>query len=229
LGGRKGIPLPGGGFWLFDMEETFMLPLLIVLILLTYNPAFSGEGLIPSAQELALAIQEATKTHRRAERLLGQSNLQNIFGDLSVNNGCSQQVLNQRKSQNCQIKLLDPSKGKNQTLVFVSFFMPEASLKSLFQEAPLYNAILVLRGLYQDSFVKTAQKLQELGITVDINPELFEKHHIASVPTFVFLKDGHSIFSLKGNVTLSFVAQKFKDQLIEHQYNSSKPKGALCS
>jgi type-F conjugative transfer system pilin assembly protein TrbC len=110
-------------------------------------------------------------------------------------------------------------------LVFVSFSMPEASLKSLAQEAQRtwtrgdasqqHHAVLVMRGLYQDSFVKTASKIQELGIAVDIHPELFETHHVTSVPTFVRLEDGQPIHSLKGNVTLDFVVKAFEDQEVE--------------
>jgi type-F conjugative transfer system pilin assembly protein TrbC len=145
-----------------------------------------------------------------------------------------------------------PTRDKNQLYVFVSFSMPEMSLKTLAQEAERvstlrtsspktstpesstqkYNAVLVMRGLYQDSFVKTAQKLQQLGIAVDINPELFETHNVTSVPTFVFLRNTHPIttqvseaqastaqvaYSLKGNVTLAFAIKKFKDQLAGNQ------------
>ncbi len=109
-------------------------------------------------------------------------------------------------------KTLAPMETKN-LLIFVSFSMPEASLKSLFQEAQKQGAILVMRGLYQDSFVQTARKLQQLGISVDIHPELFEAHHITSVPTFIKIDNGHPLYSLKGNVTLDFALKKF-DQLI---------------
>jgi len=100
-------------------------------------------------------------------------------------------------------------------LVFVSFSMPEASLKSLAQEAQNHRATLVMRGLYQDSIVKTASKLHELGIAVDIHPELFESHHVTSVPTFVRLENGEAIYSLKGNVTLDFAAKTFEEQHVK--------------
>ena len=98
--------------------------------------------------------------------------------------------------------------------------MPETSLKSLAQEAQRvstqkHHVVLVMRGLYEDSFVKTASKLQELGIAVDIHPELFEAHHVTSVPTFVRLENGEPIFSLRGNVTLDFVLKTFEDQKVE--------------
>jgi len=110
---------------------------------------------------------------------------------------------------------LAPMKTKN-LLIFVSFSMPEASLKSLFQEAQKQGAVLVMRGLYQDSFVQTAQKFQQLGIAVDIHPKLFEAHHITSVPTFIKTNNGRPLYSLKGNVTLDFALKKF-DQRVREQ------------
>ncbi len=112
----------------------------------------------------------------------------------------------------------------NNVLIFVSFSMPEASLKSLFQEAQKQGAVLVMRGLYQDSFVQTAQKLQQLGVAVDIHPELFEAHHIVSVPTFIKIGNGRSLYNLKGNVTLDFALKKFnqdvRNQLVGNQHVS---------
>ena len=99
----------------------------------------------------------------------------------------------------------------DQILVFVSFSMPEASLKALAQEAFKHNAMLVMRGLYQGSFAKTARKVQGLGIGVDIHPELFYAHTIRAVPTFILLKAGQAVCRLSGNVPLGFVADKFKE------------------
>ena len=50
----------------------------------------------------------------------------------------------------------------HEVVVFVSFSMPEASLRALSKAAAEYNAVLVMRGLYEDSFVKTSAKLQQI-------------------------------------------------------------------
>ena len=126
-------------------------------------------------------------------------------------------------------KTLAPIKTKD-VLIFVSFSMPEASLKSLFQEAQKQGAVLVMRGLYRDSFVQTAQKLQQLGITVDIHPELFETHHIVCVPTFIKTNNGRPLYSLKGNVTLDFALKKFghdvRNQLVGDSLVGKQPVNA---
>lgn len=95
--------------------------------------------------------------------------------------------------------------------VFVSFSMPEASLKSLFHEASKHKAVLVMRGLYEDSFVKTAAKLQQMGITMDIHPELFEKYHVEQVPVFIRLDKGREVARLSGNVSLDFAVSKLAE------------------
>lgn len=100
---------------------------------------------------------------------------------------------------------------RHEVLVFVSFSMPEASLKSLFHEASKHKAVLVMRGLYENSFVKTAAKLQQMGITVDIHPELFEKYHVERVPVFVRLDKGREIARLSGNVSLDFAVSKLAE------------------
>ena len=154
----------------------------------------------------------------------------NLMKGLNIKAGCPSQLFNKggEVRGNCSSKtaqsslfpqdeeMLEPGK-KDQLLVFVSFSMPEASLKSLAQAAEQHNAVLITRGLYEDSFVKTANKLKDLGIGVDINPELFETYQIDAVPTFVCVKSGRPLWRLKGNVTLGFVTKKFKGQRPEEE------------
>ncbi|MBP9752203.1 MAG: type-F conjugative transfer system pilin assembly protein TrbC [Proteobacteria bacterium] len=100
--------------------------------------------------------------------------------------------------------------------VFVSFSMPKASLINLLKEAPKHNATLVLRGLKNNSFKETAKVIQDFydqekgeGVGFEINPELFEKHKIASVPVFLNLTNNNK---LSGNVTLDFAVKKIKEE-----------------
>lgn len=156
----------------------------------------------------------------------------NLMKDLNPKAGCPSQLFTKKGElrENCSSKTVQspkdadvlPSQKKDQLLVFVSFSMPEASLKSLARDAEKYNAILVMRGLYEDSFVKTANKLKDLGIGVDISPELFETHKVTAVPTFVALKSDQPLWCLKGNVTLDFVVKTFKDQRVGDQLAGSQ-------
>ncbi len=73
-------------------------------------------------------------------------------------------------------------------LVFVSFSMPEASLKRLATEAAKTNAVLVFRGPKERSLKKTLQAfepLAKLGASAILHPEAFTWNRIDSVPVFV--------------------------------------------
>lgn len=95
-------------------------------------------------------------------------------------------------------------------LVFVSFSMPEVSLKSLAEMAERYNAVLILRGLVEESFTKTAARLKYFKSGMEVNPELFKTYKITRVPTFVLLRKDQEASRLSGNVSLPFAAEKLK-------------------
>ncbi len=73
-------------------------------------------------------------------------------------------------------------------LVFVSFSMPEASLKRLATDAAKANGVLVFRGPKEGSLKKTLQAfepLAKLGASAILHPEAFTWNRIDSVPVFV--------------------------------------------
>jgi type-F conjugative transfer system pilin assembly protein TrbC len=73
-------------------------------------------------------------------------------------------------------------------LVFVSFSMPEASLKRLATDAARANAVLVFRGPKDGSLKQTLQAfepLAKLGASAILHPEAFTWNRIDSVPVFV--------------------------------------------
>ena len=93
--------------------------------------------------------------------------------------------------------------------IFVSLSMGDAALKSLYQEAQDYGAVLVLRGLEDNSFKKTAETLQRLAIHVQIDPELFERYQVQRVPTFVYLRR-QKVHILAGHTSLHYALSRFK-------------------
>jgi len=143
------------------------------------------------------------------------------LGTLGSKRGCASSLFNKEGKKKCALKpglnplasqsLKELEEGKEkQMLVFVSFSMPEASLKALSREAQRHNALLVMRGLYWDSFSKTAARMKEMAITVDIDPHLFESHKVTAVPTFIKVQDGKPVVRLQGNVTLGFAVEQFR-------------------
>ena len=98
-------------------------------------------------------------------------------------------------------------------IIFISFSMPDASLKALFIEAEKRSHVrLVLRGFMDDSMEKTARKIQELGGVVDIDPDIFERYHIEQVPTFLWMSDEKPKGKLCGNITLSYAQELFNEK-----------------
>ena len=114
------------------------------------------------------------------------------------------------------------TQGVDKILVFVSFSMPTASLVALSQSAEKHHAVLVMRGLKNDSFKETQVSFAALGKDmtsgVEINPEAFETYQIKQVPVFVRVKSMpgkvlQELGRLSGNVSLAFAANKLKEPM----------------
>ncbi len=108
--------------------------------------------------------------------------------------------------------LCTPARADNvvkepELLVFVSFSMPEASLKPLAQQVRQSGGKLVFRGLVNGSFKQMSEKLKGLGEEVWIDPTLFERYQITAVPTFVYKGK-----RLSGNVSLDYALQKMRER-----------------
>lgn len=80
-------------------------------------------------------------------------------------------------------------------LIFVSFSMPQQSLKAWLNQSRAAGGILVIRGLVDNSFKKTAAKVQKLigktGGGLEVDPTLFRRFHIKKVPAVVVV-NGHA-------------------------------------
>jgi len=126
---------------------------------------------------------------------------------------------------------LDPMGQKSgpQLYVFVSFSMPEITLKRLLTQTSQIEASLILRGLIDDDMGKTKTRIAQLleadenghtriqgGFAID--PTLFERFDIQQVPTFVLTDtpaprckdagcDDVSYARLSGDTTLQYALQ----------------------
>ncbi len=159
-----------------------------------------------SEDHTAYALKLAEDLQGEANKLIAEGEVtENLFTSAKPKNSCSSSLF---KTPG---RLVDDKYTGKRLLVFVSFSMPESSLKSLAEDAKTHNAVLIMRGLCEDSFVKTAAKLKELEVSVDIHPELFETHQITTVPTFVEVKDKEELNRLSGNVSLKFCVSKFEE------------------
>jgi conjugal transfer pilus assembly protein TrbC len=99
-----------------------------------------------------------------------------------------------------------PSTSK--LLVFVSFSMPEDSLKALQREVGEVGGDLIIRGLIDNSLKKTAGAVSGVldngkgGLSID--PTSFQQYHIRQVPAFVVTngQDEDNYDVVYGNVSL---------------------------
>jgi len=98
-----------------------------------------------------------------------------------------------------------PDDSPPHPLIFISFSMPEDSLRSLMEASAVSGSSLVLRGLVENSMQRTVARLGELLDTGDnadptrkttpslaIDPTLFDRFHIDKVPAFVLPLDAIS-------------------------------------
>lgn len=122
----------------------------------------------------------------------------------------------EQKTQRTEKTDQNQSSSEPQILVFVSLSLPKPSLVALARDAEKYNAKLILRGVKNNSFKEMLKAIQSLGEelegAMEINPELFKEYDIKAVPTFVLVNSGREINRLRGNVSLSFAAQKLKEE-----------------
>lgn len=122
-------------------------------------------------------------------------------------NQCTTCDLKNLKSEQPPIPELD---HKTKYLIFISFSMPKESIKLLYSESLNQNATLVMRGLLDDSFKKTAAKLQSLNVVAQINPKLFKEYQIERVPTIVAVA-GSTYHTISGNMSFNHA----KERLLE--------------
>ena len=116
----------------------------------------------------------------------------------------------------------ETKKAKTHTFyAFISFSMPEESLKELAIQLKKIDGVMVLRGLDQDSFVKTAKRIRELnkdGVKAIIHPKLFDLFHITQVPTYVFFKSNGLDVNLESNKE----REKAKNEVNDKKNNFDK-------
>jgi conjugal transfer pilus assembly protein TrbC len=112
-------------------------------------------------------------------------------------------------------------------MVMVSFSMPEETLRNLARQADKAGAVLVIRGMVDDSLQATTKAVQKVlgeeggDSTFQINPNVFRAYKVEDVPAFVLARkpigDGDSCthgddyVSVRGDVTLEYAIRKLGD------------------
>jgi conjugal transfer pilus assembly protein TrbC len=110
--------------------------------------------------------------------------------------------------------------------IFISLGMPDELLLVLANDAEKAGALMVLRGLPNNSFNDFAKRLLQLkekglSASIQIHPVLFQEYDVTGVPSFV-LKDEKSFEKVSGNISVEYVLQLFEEG------GSSKAKEILA-
>jgi type-F conjugative transfer system pilin assembly protein TrbC len=174
----------------------------IILISLTF-PAFAAEMNDIAHQELLRRekIVQDRKNSDKNNELEGykKAAVQNIKNYEPIIRPIQEQYIQDAKSKG----LIKPAP---RAVIFVSFSMPDLSLKQIINDAARYQIPVVIRGLIDNSFKKTAARVFELvkeknkgGVL--LNPLWFKQYAINTVPAFV-VKEGDKFDVIYGNVRL---------------------------
>jgi conjugal transfer pilus assembly protein TrbC len=110
-------------------------------------------------------------------------------------------------------------------ILFVSFSMPEESLKEWISESQKLHVPIVIRGLVDNSFKETIRRISGLikdnrgGIQID--PKAFKRFKIEKVPAVVVAKSNscspnqtclENFDVVYGDVTAEYALEKISDQ-----------------
>jgi conjugal transfer pilus assembly protein TrbC len=133
-----------------------------------------------------------------------------------------------------KVSELTPHKSMPSILIFVSFSMPEKSLEAYLRDAKKIHASVVIRGLMDNSFQKTMQRVARLvnasdGSGIELNPLWFKRFSITKVPAVVIVPGASPCFKDKtcqkekdydvmtGDITLAAALKIIRDKGIVAQ------------
>lgn len=170
--------------------------ILLVAGLLTAATAF-GDNLPSDAEMQALgkkqlgdfgaAIQKAQQSLR-----VQPTARVDVPQDTQVRSPIEKALIDETMSDANSVGKNVPSKKGNDLIVFVSFSMPDDELKSYSEQAREAGAVLVMRGLVNNSLQQTkirAYQVSHARAGWEINPSLFKKFKVDRVPVII-LADG---------------------------------------
>ena len=117
-------------------------------------------------------------------------------------------------------------KHLNQLMIFISSSMPKNSLKEYSVQAKKTGAVLVLRGLINNSFKQTVSFIHSLnkeGTAAIIDPLAYRNFNVTQVPQIVVITDNHGCKwgrcaqtplhdKIQGNISLEYALEQIADK-----------------
>ena len=104
---------------------------------------------------------------------------------------------------NAMLKNAKLQLGDNRLLIFISSSLPKQTIVNLMQQASPLGAIFVVRGLINNSYVKTYDYFYKLKgdntVGIMINPTLFKAMDVQLVPTFALYNSSQDLLKTACN------------------------------
>jgi conjugal transfer pilus assembly protein TrbC len=210
---------------------------LIILFLLS-STAVADEDYLADALEAKSHAKDQVALYRNEIEKLQSVTKTNLYAhEIESAENQSKKILEQYRKSHTAYSI---KKTASSILIFVSFSMPKQSLETYLRDAKKINASVVIRGLIDNSFQKTAQRMAELirdsDGGVELNPIWFKRFGIEKVPAIVAVAEGSRCFSkntcdkkndfdvITGDISLSYALHTFSN---ENKLTGSIPKAAL--
>lgn len=130
----------------------------------------------------------------------------------------------QQQGQAMQENANQLQRARSDIVVLVSFSMPEASLKRWVADASRVGAVIELRGLTNQSFQETTQKILALsnhqGAAWRINPKDFEQYQVTTVPAVIVFNPQlpMQFDSVQGDGTLEAALSRIAEEGQEQEH-----------
>ncbi len=110
--------------------------------------------------------------------------------------------------------------------MFASFGLSDSLLRQMLDYAKIYNGVIVLRGLKNNSFKQTAEHVQRLSkegeeAAIIIDPTLFKQFEVERVPAYILAKQEKcpvglsckpSYDKITGNITPKYALEKVAEK-----------------
>lgn len=123
------------------------------------------------------------------------------------------------KSYRQKTVALPTAQQKTDLLAFVSFSMPAASLERLAREAAKTGAVLVFRGLKDNSMKSTVTAFapfSKLGARAQIDPTAFKRYGVKNVPRYVLNSGDRTACAVQESVCVERALQMGGDVGLEY-------------
>ena len=198
------------------MEEENMLRFLTIIIISIFLTGASNSFREPTKYEILKQNKMMTDSLLKAEQIYQKTEfrtevkIKDFKTDLNYKDYMDNVFADSKKMT---------QKNKLNLYVCISLEQPDSYLRSIINEAGKIHAQVVIRGFYKN-FKTTYKRIKNLSneFGIAINPLLFSKHNIQSVPTFI-LEDENNLVIAKGSTSFRY----FLD-LVERSGNEKEKK-----